>query len=96
MLENRFQANLIKQISKMFPGCLIIKSDPEFRQGLPDLFVFYEGKWAALECKRSSKSHHQPNQDYYIEKCNGMSFARFIYPENKNEVLDELERTFRS
>lgn len=96
MLESRFQASLIKELKKIFPGCLVIKSDPDFRQGVPDLFIFFNDKWAALECKRSETSKHQPNQDYYIDICNEMSFARFVCPENKKEVLDDLERSFRS
>ena len=96
MLESKFQASLIKELKKIFPGCLVIKSDPDFRQGVPDLFVFFKDKWAALECKRSNASKHQPNQDYYIDICDQMSFARFICPENKKEVLDDLERSFKS
>lgn len=95
MLERDFQAGLIKELNERFKGCLVFKSDPDFRQGIPDLFVLYKDKWAALECKKSIGAKHQPNQDYYVEKCDGMSFARFICPENKKEVLDELERTFR-
>ena len=96
MLESKFQAALIKELKEMFPGCLIIKSDPEFRQGVPDLFIFFKNKWAALECKRSKTSKHQPNQDYYVGKLDEMSFARFVCPENKKEVLDDLERSFGS
>ena len=96
MLESKFQASLIKELKKIFPGCLVIKSDPDFRQGIPDLFVFFNDKWAALECKRSETSKHQPNQDYYVDICNKMSFASFVCPENKKEVLDALERSFKS
>lgn len=48
-----------------------------------------------LEVKKSANAAHQPNQDYYVEKMNLMSFARFIYPENKKEVLHELQQSFR-
>ena len=94
--ENEFQANLIKELKERFPEALILKNDPNYKQGIPDLSVFYGNKWAMLECKQSASAGHQPNQDFYISKANEMSFARFIYPENKEEVLDELQRTFQS
>lgn len=95
MLEKNFQASLIKELRKKFEGCIVIKVDPNYIQGLPDLLILYKNKWAALEVKKSSKAHHQPNQDYYIQKMNKMSFARFISPENKTEVLNELCKTFK-
>lgn len=90
MLERRFQAKLIKEIKKSLKGCIVLKTDPTYIQGLPDLLILYNKRWAALEVKKSSKAHHQPNQDYYIQKMNKMSFASFISPENKEEVLNEL------
>lgn len=96
MLESRFQSSLIKDIKKRFPGCVVLKNDPEYIQGFPDLTIFYKDKWAALECKKDANASHQPNQDYYIQQLNEMSFASFIYPENKQEVLDDLQRTFES
>lgn len=78
----------------MFPGCVVLKNDPNYLQGIPDLVIFYYNRWAMLEVKKSFNASHQPNQDYYIDKLDGMSFARFIYPENKEEVLDELQVAF--
>jgi len=95
MVESRFQANLIKEIKKRFEGCMVLKNDASYLQGVPDLMILYEDKWAALECKKTEKAKHQPNQDYYVEKMNEMSYARFICPENKKEVLDELEHAFK-
>lgn len=96
MLERNFQADLIKEIKERFPGSIVLKNDPNYIQGFPDLTVFYEDHWALLETKRSKTASRRPNQDYYIEQGNKMSFARFISPENKEEVLDELQQTFRS
>lgn len=90
MRENEFQSQLIKKIEEKLPGCLVLKNDPNYIQGIPDLSVLYNKKWAFLECKRSVKDSHQPNQDFYISQANRMSFARFIYPENEKEILDEL------
>jgi len=94
--ENRFQANLIKELKERFPGCVVMKNDANYIQGIPDLLILFNNKWAALECKRSRNAKHQPNQDYYVEKMRDMSFAAFIFPENKEEVLDELEQSFYS
>lgn len=94
VLERYFQANLIKEIECLFPGCIVTKVNT--RQGLPDLLILYKNKWAMLECKRSETASRQPNQDYYVERLNRMSFSRFIYPENKSEVLDELQQAFKS
>ncbi len=92
--ETRFQAGLIKDIKKMFPGCMILRNDPRYIQGIPDLTILYKDKWAVLECKKSANEPHQPNQDHYVEKLNNMSFSRFVYPENRNEVLNELQQSF--
>ena len=96
MKESKFQADLKKEIEKRLPGAMVLKNDSSYLQGIPDLSVFYKDKYAFLECKRSENEKHQPNQDYYIDKLDKMSFARFIYPENKEEVLDELQKAFRS
>lgn len=94
--ENQFQANLIKELKERFPGCIVMKNDANYIQGIPDLLILHKDKWVALECKRSSSSKHQPNQDYYVGKMNDMSYAAFIFPENKKEVLDDIQSTFES
>lgn len=95
-LESKFQAELIRDICDRFPGAMVLKNDANYIQGIPDLLVLHEGHWAALECKRSAKATHQPNQDEYIAMMDEMSFARFVYPENKEEVLDGLQLAFRT
>lgn len=87
-LESGFQDKLRNEIKTMFPDCMIFKMDQI--QGIPDMLVLHGDKWASLENKRDSKAKHQPNQDYYVDKMNEMSFSRFVYPENKDEVLKEL------
>ena len=94
MLENKFQANLIKELKDIFPGCMVMKNDPTYIQGLPDLTVLYKDKWATLECKKNANARRQPNQEHYVGLMNDMSFSRFICPENKEEVLRELHKTF--
>lgn len=94
--ESDFQKGLINDLKKRFPGCMVLKNDPNYIQGIPDLLVLYEGRWAALECKKAKQASHQPNQDYYVERMNEMSFSRFVYPENKEIILDELQQSFQS
>jgi hypothetical protein len=95
-IESEFQKRLIKELKERFPECMVLKNDPNYIQGIPDLMVLGKDKWAALEVKKSAKAHHQPNQDYYVEKMNELSFSAFVYPENKEEIIDELERAFRT
>ena len=96
MKESEFQHKLIKRIEDRFPGAIVMKNDANYIQGIPDLTVLYENKWATLECKKSSSEKHQPNQDYYVEKMNNMSYSAFVYPENMEEALDGMERSFKT
>ena len=95
-LESGFQDGLIKDLKNLFPGCMIMKLDSSYIQGIPDLLVLYKDKWATLECKKHANARRQPNQPYYVEKMNKMSFSSFIYPENKEEVLYDLQQAFKS
>lgn len=92
--ESKFQAELIKELESIFDGCMVLKNDSSYYQGIPDLLVLYKDKWAMLECKRHSSASRRPNQDYYISKFGEMSYASFVYPENKEEVLHELQQAF--
>ena len=94
--EKDFQKNLIKEIKDILPGSIVLKNDPNYIQGFPDLLVLHKNKWAALECKKDFKADKQPNQNYYIDKLEKMSYASFISPENKEEVLNELQQAFKS
>lgn len=92
--ERHFQSALIRELKKRFTGCIVTKLDSSHIQGIPDLLILWGKHWATLECKKHAKAKHQPNQDYYVGLMNDMSFSRFIYPENKEEVLHELEQAF--
>jgi hypothetical protein len=92
--ESKFQLNLIKEIEELFPGCIILRIDPNQIQGFPDLLILFHHMWATLECKRSIFERYQPNQKYYIELLDNMSFSSMICPENKEAVLYELQRAF--
>lgn len=92
MDERKFQGSLIREIHKRLPGSIVMKTNPNQIQGIPDLVILHGKSWGALEVKKNKNAHHQPNQDYYVKRMNKMSYASFIYPENKKEILDELER----
>lgn len=92
--ESQFQARLIQKLKAMFPGCIVLKNDANYIQGFPDLTILWKQKWALLECKRNSEAQKQPNQQYYIDRGNELSFARFICPENEEEVLHDLQQAF--
>lgn len=93
--ESRFQSALIKEIQGKLQDCVILKNDgSNVPQGFPDLLILYHDHWGSLECKREEDANKQPNQEYYVDKLNNMSFSRFISPENKEEVLNELYSTF--
>jgi hypothetical protein len=94
-LESVFQADLILDIKDLFPGCIVLKNDEQYIQGIPDLLILYRDKWAALECKRSDSEPYRPNQEYYIERMDSMSYASMICPENREEVLYELQQTLQ-
>lgn len=95
-LEKDFQAQLIRDLKDLFPGCIVMKLDSSYIQGIPDLLILYGDRWATLECKQSSRATRRPNQEYYVELMNEMSFSRFIFPENKEEVLYDLQQAFES
>lgn len=93
-LESKFQKELTDRIKEEFPGCVVMKNDSSYIQGIPDWTILYKNKWAALEAKRKKDAPARPNQPYYVDKLNNMSYSRFVYPENKDEVLNELHELF--
>lgn len=96
VLESSFQKIFKKKIQEMFPEVVILKNDPTLKQGIPDLTLFYKNKYIFVEVKKSKSATKQPNQQYYIDKFNRWSKAFFVYPENEQEVLNEIQRTFKS
>lgn len=94
--ESEYQALLIRKLHMLFPESLVLKNDANYIQGFPDLLILHKNRWAALETKRTLNSSHRPNQDYYVNLLNEMSYASFISPENEKEVFNELQRTLES
>lgn len=93
-VESKFQKELINRIRDLYPDCIILKNDANYLQGVPDLLVLYRSTWAFLEVKRNASADHQPNQDYYIELANDWAFGAIVYPENLEDVLDDLQHAF--
>lgn len=96
MKESEFQHRLIKRLKSVFQDCIVLKNDAGYMQGIPDLILLWKDKWAALEVKRSSSASHQPNQEWWIDRMNSMSFASFVCPENEEEVIHEIQQAFGS
>lgn len=95
-LERDYQAALIERLRELLPGCFILKNDSGYLQGVPDLLVLFRDRWAMLEVKPHERAVQQPNQEYYIDELNQMSFAAFIFPENEEDVLNDLQQAFQS
>ena len=93
-LERDFQKNLIKDLKSMFKGCIVMKNDSSYIQGIPDLMILFKDKWASIEVKKSATASKRPNQKYYVDTMNGMSFSRFIFPENRDSAFTELKEFF--
>ena len=93
MRESQFQAQLIKKLNKMLPGIIILKNDPNYIQGIPDLILLYKNRWAALEVKRGTMASVRPNQAHYVRTMHAMSYAAFIYPENESEILNAVQQS---
>lgn len=93
-LESKFQKELIDEIKSRYPGCVAIKNDSSYIQGFPDWTVFYKDRYAILEVKKEEHAKKQPNQEHYVKQLDNMSFSRFVYPENKDEVLRDLHAHF--
>lgn len=95
--ESRFEQELVRDIEKKLPGSIILKIDGNTLQGFADRLILYGPYWAILEIKVSKTAHRQPNQTYYVELANEMgAYGSFVYPENREEILDELQRALRS
>lgn len=94
--ENQYQARLIERLQNRFPGCIILKNDASLYLGIPDLLILYKDRWGMLEVKASARAPERPNQSWWIGVFDEMSFGAFIFPENEDEVLDALSRSFEA
>lgn len=88
--ESRFQHEVIQELEERLPGCVVMKNATGLKDGFPDISVYHGSRWAMLECKRSEGESHRPNQDWWVDRLNEMSFASFIYPENRQVVMQQV------
>lgn len=95
-LESQYQAGLVKKLRKMFPTAVVLKNDPTYLQGVPDLLILFKDRWAMLEVKRSPDAPYEPNQEHYLSQLGAMSYASVINPVNEEEVLNELQHALRA
>lgn len=97
MRESNYQGKLIRKLKRLFPGCIILKNDSDYQQGIPDLVIFFGNQYAMLEVKAHEPRGPQdfePNQEYFIALFDEMSFGACIYPENERDVIHDLQQAF--
>lgn len=97
MLEMSFKQKFLAELEERLGHLDLeyIHTRPHNRS-IPDTIVLGPKYWAALEFKRTKRAPHQPNQDYYVFKLRENGYSNFVYPENSEEVLNDLERLFTS
>lgn len=93
-LESETERNFKQDMNRRLPGGWWVKGNSQMQQGIPDQTFYYGPRWAMFEFKRAENSDLQENQDWFIDMFNEMSYARFVSPENYNEVLDEVQEAF--
>lgn len=99
--EREYQPGLIKRIENLFKVKFQVEvyvRKIDIQQGWPDLLILAPGFWALLEVKKeepTSADDFEPNQEWWIEEFDSMSFSACIYPENEQEVLHALKEAFR-
>ena len=96
MRESEFEFHVVKRLERSFPGAINLKIFPGYIQGFPDRIVLWNDRWAAYEVKKHQNAHKQPNQDYYINLLDRMSFGAYVYPENEEDFFNEIQRAFES
>lgn len=94
MLESEFKSRVFERLRLIFPGCVLIHNDEQMQQGIPDTLLLWSEHWAMLEFKRATKAQRRPNQEYFVKMFDRMSYGAFIYPENEEEVLRDLQEAF--
>lgn len=96
-LEADYKSGLHERIKDLLPGCWVLINDEQTCPGIPDTLVLWGPHYAFLEVKRKKPtraSDWRPNQEWYLDELDEMSFAACIYPENEGEILYALQEAF--
>ena len=89
-MESKLQAKGIKFLKSQ--GCWVMKTRPGM--GTPtatlDVVFFKEGFYGWWEFKASEDSPYRPGQKEMLEKFSDWSYAKAVYPENYDTIVEEL------
>lgn len=90
MKEADFQKKVIAWLKKQ--GCLVLKYEQNAttRAGVADVFFCKEGFYGFIETKKAKNSPLRPGQKEFIEKMDEWSYGRICYPENFEQIKEEL------
>jgi hypothetical protein len=86
--ESKFEQDFCRRLRNVDKDVIVVKLTGI--SGIPDRIVLYHDKFVLLEFKRSKNASHRPLQDWYIDHFDGWGLARFVYPENGEEVFSEV------
>ena len=89
--EAKLQSEVIKWLRSQH--CFVMKCSvmPGIPAGTSDVFFCYEGFYGFIEVKKSKTAKFQPLQPEFLEKMHNWSWAKAVYPENWDEIKQELE-----
>lgn len=95
MLESKFKEKFFEEFKAKVPQTGILYKASFSKRSYPDVVLLGpNGRWAVLEFKRAEKAARRIHQALHIEILSEMGYARFVSPENSEEVIRELEAYF--
>lgn len=96
--EAKFKHGKVIPFLKKLHNCIFYVKEAVSRRGVPDIIGTINGRFFALEVKKSEAETHRNTgrtvlQKYNIERLNASgNFAEFIYPENFEEITSRLRQ----
>lgn len=88
--EIPFERKFCKKLRDLHPDVYVMKNDASLVQGFPDRVIYFHDKYAILEFKRSANASRRPNQDWYINNFAQYTYSSYVYPENAEQVFNDL------
>lgn len=95
VLEKDFKKSFHTRVKRAVHPLAILqyKQDSTTVAGFPDTIIILEGITIFIEFKKSKTAKFRPGQKEWIEKLNNNGHFAFVcYPENADEVLEEIKR----